>query len=86
MNVLFLILNLALPAAVFLLARGSSFRGKKRMMKDCVWVFVLALLTSPVAFAFYSLSAQGILCAVLLLILSARLCTVFYQQKTPEKQ
>jgi hypothetical protein len=85
-KMLFLILDLALPVAVFLLARGACFRGKKRLMRDCILVFFLALLTSPIAFTYYSLSAQGILCAVLLLILSTCLCTVFYRKKTPEKQ
>ncbi len=68
MSMLFLTLDLAFPSVFLLLARRMRGKQKRVLILQCIFVLLLALLTAPIALIYFSLSAQGILCASLILI------------------
>ena len=63
MSALFLALDLAFPLVFFALGRGMKDRRKRVFILQSLLVFLLALICAPIAYLYFSLSAQGFLCA-----------------------
>jgi hypothetical protein len=82
-NLIFLLLDLGIPAFFFLLGRGGGRALGRRLAKESLILFCAAALFSPIAFSYMGLEVQGALCATLLLLqfIAAFRCTVYCKKK-----
>jgi len=79
MKEIILLFNFLIPALFFFLGRSVKGKKGKDMMTESVFVFLIAIIFTPVVHIFMPLSVQMIFCAFLMLLQSIGICKICYR-------
>ena len=79
MQEMILLFNFLIPTLFFFLGRSMKGNLRREIMKESIFVFLIALIFTPVVHIFLPLSVQMIFCAFLMLLESIGVCRICYR-------
>jgi hypothetical protein len=69
------------PVFFFFLGRSLKGNVKKEVIRESFFVFLVALIFTPVVYLFTSLSVQIVFCAFVMLLQGVCICKICYKKK-----
>ncbi len=80
MQEMVLFFNFFIPVFFFFLGRSMKGKKKKAIIAESIFVFLVALIFTPIVHIFSSLSTQMVFSAFLMLLQGIGICRICYQK------